>query len=122
MTTIKNIGVIIGALVVGILIAPSVPSFGGVYSVTENHFGAGLFAGATDQFVVSTAGVVSLGTSTPSSIGDVVLESTGTTTLMISSSGSSKGACLQLESAGGAPYRAYATTTGPLIMTAGNCE
>ncbi len=66
---------------------------GGGYNLTPGYF-------STNQFGTTTLG---LGTSTPaqevSAIGDLMLSSSGTTTLFLDSIAASKGSCIQMKAA-----------------------
>lgn len=69
----------------------------------------------------AVTGILSVATSTPSSKGDVVVESIGTTTLMLSSSSTTAGSCLQMENSLGAPTAAYINVT-TWVLVAGYCR
>ncbi|OHA32909.1 MAG: hypothetical protein A2928_04450 [Candidatus Taylorbacteria bacterium RIFCSPLOWO2_01_FULL_45_15b] len=74
--------------------------------------------GSTGTF--ATQGSIGAGTSTPAT--EISASGSATTTLYIHSTASSVGGCIQLEGANDTVYRAYATTTGPLILELGACK
>lgn len=84
--TIKIIAIGIAGIVVGLILSaviiPSSNSFGGVYELTARHFTGGFYAGQSDQFSVTDAGVLSI-------------TSTGTTTPSFTSSSATQGVCMQ---------------------------
>jgi hypothetical protein len=102
------------------------PKTGGA-SFVETYpiqFAGGLTAGNLKQMLVnSTGSSLSLGSSTPSIFGDEVLDGTATTTLMVASSGTNKGGCLQLENSLGVATRAYVGSAGnAFVVEAGTCK
>lgn len=119
------VGIIVGGLCVFAgMFAGGGQSFGkasGAQHLQTESFLQGLTAGTRDQFQVSNAGKMSFGTSTPSAQGDMVLDGTGTTTVMVVSSGTLKGGCLQLDNAAGVPTKAYIAGTA-WVIAAGTCK
>lgn len=76
----------------------------------------------TSKFNVNSAGTnVAVGTTTPSTLGDVVVDGTATTTLMLSSSTSGRGSCIQMETVTGGVVRIVVTGT-TISATAGTCK
>jgi len=90
------------------------------------RFGTGGFALSNERMRITSTGSVGIGTTSPAKTfatnGDGFFSSSATTTLYIHSSGGSKGGCIQLTGANGTQYRAYATTTGPLMLEVGSCQ
>lgn len=76
----------------------------------------------TTKFSVNSAGtLVAVGTTTPPSTPNVVIDSTGTTTLMLQSSTASRGSCIQMETVTGGTVAI--TVTGTTISAAATtCE
>lgn len=66
-------------------------------------------------------GTGAFATSTPSAMGDVVISSSGTTTLMLGSTSGTKGTCLQMLNSAGALTRVYILGT-TLVTEAGSCK
>ena len=62
---------------------------------------------------------VAVGTSTPSTSADLIVNSVATSTIMIDSSGPGKGSCLQMRATDGTQIRIYATST-PIAPSAAN--
>jgi hypothetical protein len=76
----------------------------------------------TPKFTVPSSGSsLSVGTSTPTTQGDVVIEGTATTTLVLSSSSSTKGSCIQMETVTGGVVRIVVTGT-TISAAAGTCK
>lgn len=76
----------------------------------------------TKKFSVSSSGsAVAVGTTTPSTLGDVVVDGTGTSTLMLTSSTAGRGGCLQLENSAGTQTKAYIVSTS-WVIAAGTCK
>ncbi len=63
---------------------------------------------------------VGVATSTPAT--EFSAGGSATTTLLLDSSAAGKGGCLQLKGVDGTWYHAYASTTGPLYLSAGACK
>ena len=140
------VAVLVGA-VVGLGVSAVIPresALGGVYSQVSNTFRDGIRVGTNDQFVVSSTGsitttgsistgaitssgaitstaVMGVGTSSPTSNGDVVVDGTGTTTIVLQSSTAAKGSCLQLENDAGVQTKAYIHGTS-WVIAAGTCK
>ena len=76
----------------------------------------------TEAMRISSAASVGIGTTTPSTDGELIIDSTSTTTLILSSKFGTKGGCIQFEGPASTTFRAYATTTGPLILESGSCK
>ncbi len=81
----------------------------------------------SNTFVIDpNANRVGVGTSSPAKTfgvtGDEFLESSATTTMYIHTTSATKAGCIEFTAAGGAKFRAYATTTGPLQLTSGTCQ
>lgn len=76
----------------------------------------------TTKFTVNGTGtLVSIGTSTPQTTGELVVDGSGTTTLMLKSSTSTKGGCIEMETVTGGVVRI--TVTGTTISAvAGVCK
>ena len=78
--------------------------------------------GLTSLSTLNTTGRIAVATTSPSSMGDVVVSSTGTSTLMLSSSGTgTQGGCLQIENSAGTLTRAYILGT-TWVIEAGSCK
>lgn len=76
----------------------------------------------TSKFTVNSTGTkASLGTTTPNTNGDFVMDGTATTTLMISSSGTTKGGCINIENSAGTMTKAYIAGTA-WVIAAGTCK
>lgn len=76
----------------------------------------------TARFNVNNAGTrVAVGTTTPSTLGDVIVDSTATTTLVLSSSTAGRGSCIQMETVTGGAVRIVVTGT-TISATAGTCR
>src|SRR3990167_4416030 len=73
-------------------------------------------------FIISSFGSVGIGTSSPATTTNLGVESTGTSTISIHSSDSTKGGCLQFESPTGALLKLYATTSGVAVFESGSCK
>ncbi|MDO8594718.1 MAG: hypothetical protein Q7R93_04375 [bacterium] len=102
--------------------ATSTDSVGGL-NIGNLLFGNGI--DGTDGSLSS--GSIGVGTTTPAKklgvAGDGFFSSAATTTLYIHSTGTNKGGCIELTAANGTTkFRAYATTTGPLLLELGNCQ
>ncbi len=85
---------------------------------TIGNLTVGLMNSTTTIAVGTTA---SVGTSTPSALGDVVISSAGTTTLMLGSSVAAKGTCIQMLSDSGVLTAAYVHSTS-WVLVAGSCK
>ncbi len=135
---LKSGGLLIGGLLVGLLINSGTPkaievivpepNLSGVYSLTNQNFSQGLKVGTTDQFQVSSTGAVtssgaslSVGSSSPSTMGEVVVDGSGTTSVAITSSTASKGGCIQIENTDGTASRVYVRGT-TVVAEAGKCK
>jgi hypothetical protein len=71
----------------------------------------------TSKFNVNSAGtLVGVGTTTPRTNGNIVVDSTATTTLILESSASTKGGCIQMETVTGGTVAI--TVTGTTISAA----
>jgi hypothetical protein len=98
----------------------------GAYEALQTWFGNGIYAGTAKQFALDSAGKlttsaqVGVGTTSPSSLGDIVADGSATTTLMLSSSGTG-GSCLQLENSAGTQTKAYIAGTA-WVIAAGACK
>lgn len=114
-------GTIVGLVVSLILGLGGSHLSGGIYNQVQQNFAQGLTAGTSGQFQVNTSGNVSSGSSSPSSLGDVVVESAGTGTVFVSSSGTNTGGCLQLENSAGTQTKAYINGT-TWVIAAGTCK
>lgn len=77
-------------------------------------------AGQVLGTLLNISGLTGFGTSSPSTLGDVVIDGAATTTLMLSSSGAG-GGCLQLENSAGAQTKAYIVSTS-WVIAAGTCK
>jgi hypothetical protein len=136
---IYNIVIALGLVVaLGIQIVPVGALFGasptGSYDSLVKWFGNIVYFGTTQQMSVSTtgnvitsgtvnSGLIAVSSTTPSSLGDVVVDSSATTTIFAASSGTLKGACLQLENSSGVLTRAYVGAAGnAFIVEAGSCK
>ena len=76
----------------------------------------------TTKFNVNSSGTrVGIGTTSPYTQGDVVADGTGTTTLMLSSSNSAKGGCINIENSAGTMTKAYVNGT-TWVLAAGTCK
>ncbi len=76
----------------------------------------------TSKFNVNSSGTrAAIGTTTPSTLGDVVVDGTATTTLMLSSSTSGRGSCIQMETVTGGVVRIVVTGT-TISAAAGTCK
>lgn len=131
MTTLKNI--VITALVA--LVVSSAVGFyfiGKVQTDQSNLLGGlserdikavSLAVGSpTTKFNVNSSGtVLGLGTTTPNTNGDLVIDGTATSTLMISSSSSTKGGCINIENSAGTMTKAYVNGT-TWVLAAGTCK
>jgi hypothetical protein len=104
---------------------------GAIYDGLAHWFGSSLYVGTTQQFGVSSSGNVSttgtlnsglaaISTTTPSALGDLVIDGVATTTVMIASSGAS-GGCLQMENSAGTQTKAYIAGTS-WVIAAGTCK
>lgn len=119
------------------------PSVAGLYNTNPTHFFGGLSAGAGDQFAISDAGVIAttgavvttgniggatgifsgkvgVASSTPSTIGDLSVGSTGTTTIYMGG-GATSGSCLQLQNSAGTLTKLYVNGT-TVVVAAGACR
>lgn len=76
----------------------------------------------TSKFVVNSTGTkASVGSTTPQSAAEFVVDSTATTTLMLKSSGAGKGGCIEMETVTGGVVKI--TVSGTTISAvAGACE
>lgn len=76
----------------------------------------------TSKFNVNSAGtLVGVGTSTPRTNGSIVVDSTATTTLILESSSSTKGGCIQMETVTGGTVAI--TVSGTTISAkSGTCQ
>ena len=85
---------------------------------------SGLFRDGTVIELITNTDQVSLGSSTPGSTFNLSVEDQGTATgtIYASSVFGTRGGCLQLEGPASTTFRAYATTTGPLILESGSCR
>jgi len=77
--------------------------------------------------VINSSGNMGIGSTTPTQVlsvtGNGMFGSTATTTLYLQSTVANKGGCIQLMGANGtSQFRAYATTTGPMILESGTCQ
>jgi len=70
----------------------------------------------------SVTGIFAIGTSSPSLNADIAISSSATSTLYLASAHGTKGGCIQFEGPASTTFRAYATTTGPLILESGICR
>jgi hypothetical protein len=82
---------------------------------------------STTTLIVDKQANVGIGTSSPSSKlgveGDAIFfDNTGTATIKVHSSVTGVGGCIEFDGVDGNQYRAYASTTGPLILESGGCE
>ncbi len=100
-----------------------VTDLGGTFEsdVAATLASAVITAGETVGTTLKVAGQLSVATTSPSTMGDVVVESTGTSTLMLSSSSATKGSCLQMENSVGALTRVYILGT-TFVLEAGSCK
>lgn len=116
-------GVVVGlvALYVAMLAVGGGHLFGGIYSQVQQNYTQGLTAGQSGQFQVNSSGNMSFGSSTPSPLGDVVVESAGTSTVFLSSTLANTGGCLQLENSAGTQTKAYINGTS-WVIAAGSCK
>ena len=131
-------GLLLVGTLVGLLIrsgAPSTievnvpePDLSGVYSLSNKNFAQGIKVGTNDQFQVSSTGAVtssgaslSVGSSSPSTMGEVVVDGSGTTSVAITSSTASKGGCIQIENTDGTASRVYVRGT-TVVAEAGKCK
>ncbi len=87
-----------------------------VFASTMNVTG-----GVTLSSFLKVAGVLSVATTSPSSLGDVVISSAGTTTLMLGSTAASKGTCLQMLNSAGALESVFINGT-TVTVVAGSCK
>lgn len=130
MTTLKNI--VITALVA--LVVSSAVGFYFIGKVQTNQSNLGglserdiravsLYIGTpTAKFNVNNTGTkLGVGTTTPNTNGDVVVDGTATTTLMLSSSGTTKGGCINIENSAGTMTKAYVNGT-TWVLAAGTCK
>lgn len=85
------------------------PTFGGVSNYDQLQLNS------------TTLPELAIGTTSPVINGDAVIDGTGTTSLVMMSSASGKGACLQLESTAGNPVQLYIVGT-TVVTTAGTCK
>lgn len=76
----------------------------------------------TPKFNVNSAGtVLGLGTTTPRTNGELIVDGTGTTTLILESSTASRGGCIQMETVTGTTVKI--TVSGTTISAvSGTCE
>lgn len=95
-----------------------------LFSVHGNSYvsGTGFFGS-----ILSSTSSVGVATTSPGGGAEIAAQSSATTTLYLTSSGSGKGACLQLLGTDGSNYRAYATSVSagalsPLYIELGACE
>ncbi len=75
----------------------------------------------TFSSTLKVAGVLSVATTTPSTLGDVVISSSGTTTLMLGSSSGTKGTCFQVLNSVGA-LTAIVVNGTTIAAVAGSCK
>ncbi len=75
---------------------------------------------------IATQGTLGVATTTPSQeigvAGDAFFGSSATTTVFVTSTGSTKGGCLQLTGTNGTTYRIYVGGAGTLVTEAGSCQ
>ncbi len=124
------LGLALVAIVIAIIAVASVflvkstaPTVGSVGSRFPNGLSANNTSPVAGQLLGTTAnvsGLVGFGSSTPSTLGDVVMDGAATTTLFIASSGSG-GGCLQLENSAGTQTKAYIAGTS-WVIAAGSCK
>lgn len=130
MTTFKNI--VITALVALVVSSAVGFYFVGKVQTDQSNLGGlserdivavSLKVGTpTRKFNVNSAGTkLGLGTTTPNTNGDLVVDGTATSTVMISSSASNKGGCLNIENSAGTMTKAYINGT-TWVLAAGTCK
>ncbi len=117
----SNKNLTIGLIVVGIiaiiaLITPvtkqtavSTPSFGGITNYDQLYLSS------------ETLPELAIGTSTPVTNGEIVVDNSGTTTLVMMSNTAGRGTCLQMETNTGSQVRAYIVGTA-WVISAGTCK
>jgi len=122
--TIKNIGLVIAGVVVGLLISAGSNSlFGGVYNQVNSYFRQGIEVGTSSQFDVDSSGnVVTTGSVTSS--GDSVF-SGGTLNVTTSNTATSTviGGCFQFYATSTATAHKFQASTSPgtMVSAYGTC-
>ncbi len=77
--------------------------------------------GLTSLSTLNTSGRIAVATTSPSSMGDVVISSSGTTTLMLGSSAATKGTCIQMLNSAGT-LTAVSINGTTVLAVAGSCK
>lgn len=75
-------------------------------------------------YLAGTSGLFpnfSVASSSPSALGDAVIDGTGTTTVMVASSAANTGGCLQFENDAGTQTKVYIHGTS-WVIAAGSCK
>ena len=75
---------------------------------------------ATEKVRITSSGNVGIGTTTPASL--LSLSSSGTTTIHVGTTSTTKGSCFQMYDAAHVAYRAFISKAGAWTVEAGTCE
>jgi hypothetical protein len=134
---IYNVVIALGLVVaLGMQLVPAGSLFGasptGSYDALVKWFGNTVYFGTTQQMSISSAGnvattgtinsgLIAVSSTTPSALGDLVVESSATGTIMVSSSAAATGSCLQMENSAGTLTKAYINGTS-WVIAAGSCK
>lgn len=98
------------------------PTVQETFGSTGSRFPNGVSANSTSPIAGQLLGTtLAVGTTSPSALGDDVLSSTGTTTLMLGSSAASRGTCFQVLNSVGA-LTAIVVNGTTIAAVAGSCK
>jgi len=109
-------GIVIGLILSAVFGGSEGAKLGGVYEINQTHFSNGFFAGSSDQFEVSSAGVLTTSGALTAS-GDVTF-SGGTLNVTTSNTATSTivGGCFQFYATSTATAHKFQASTTPGIM------
>lgn len=131
---IAVIGVLLGGFALwnmptGVATSPSGDNLGAAGGLTaENYWPYVMYNGGYYSLkdIITNGGIMAVGTSTPTSNGDLVVDnSTGTSTITVSSGLAGRGGCIEMELVGGGVGHIIATSTAQFsnyaIFLPGGC-
>lgn len=94
----------------------------GIVAGSGSIAASGDFVADTDTLTVKAANNnVGIGTSSPSTMGELVIDSSATTTLYIGSNSATKGGCIQIDNNLGSTTKAYINNNA-WVIAAGTCR